>query len=158
MERIRHFILLSLFVLCSFRAVAQIKPYTIISEKKKCDTIYCGDRSLVICVPFSFYINKSLFQYEEGFFVTYPYRDSAFLFIHKGHNVTRPFCDTTIIKCISENKNQICYYGTYNDCFCKEVYFKKWGVTISYENIKEEDISLFDSIISSLNIISVPKK
>lgn len=156
MERVKHFIFLFLFVLSSFQAVAQIKPFKVISEKKHCDTIYCGDHLLVICVPLSFYINKSVFQYEEGFFVTYPYRDSAYLFIHKGHNATRPFCDTTIIKCLSENENQICYYGKYNDNFTKEIYYKKMGVTISYENIKEDDIPLFESIISSFNIFSIP--
>ena len=80
---------------------------------------------LTITVPEISLINKSIYQYEEGFFVTYPYKDSSYLYIHYGYNVTKPFCDTTNVKKIVENDTIICYYGTFRGLFNKEIFFKE---------------------------------
>lgn len=55
------------------------------------DTISMGEYSLVIDVPQISLNHKFVYQYEEGFFITYPYIDSAYFFIHKGYNIKRPF-------------------------------------------------------------------
>lgn len=117
------------------------------------DTISMGEYSLVIDVPQISLNHKFVYQYEEGFFITYPYIDSAYFFIHKGYNIKRPFCDTTQIMLVSEDKNLKCYYGVINDFYTKEVFYKKSKITASYVNVKEEYLSLFDGIISSLEFI-----
>ena len=117
------------------------------------DTISMGEYSLVIEVPRISLSHKSVYQYEEGFFITYPYIDSAYLFIHKGYNIKRPFCDTTQIMLVSEDKNLKCYYGVINDFYTKEIFYKKSKMTISYVNVKEKYLSLFDRIVSSLEFI-----
>lgn len=117
------------------------------------DTISMGKRSLVIDVSQISLNHKAVYHYEEGFFITYLYIDSANLFIHNGHNTKRPFCDTTQIKLVSEDSDRKCYYGVINNLYTKEVYYKQSNVTISYVNVTEKDLSLFDGIISSIELI-----
>lgn len=137
------------------QVIAQHNDVNSLLEKTESDTVSCGEYTLIINVPRISLKHKSFFQYEEGFFVTYPYIDSAYLFIHDGHNMTRPFCDTSLIKMISENDTLKCYYGTCGNYSTKEVYYKKEKLTISYVNIKREDLPLFDNVISSLKIYSI---
>ena len=116
------------------------------------DTIPCGEYYLTLCVPELLYRNKLVDYYEEGFFVVYPYKDSAYLFVHKGHNVIHPFCDTSQIKLKLEDDNMTCYWGQTNNRFIKEIYYKKRKFTMSYVNVKKDDLLRFDSIVSSLTI------
>ena len=118
-----------------------------------CDTILCGSQSLVVNIPRFSFNHKSIYQYEEGFLVTYPFKDSACLFIHHGYNEVRPFCDTTKIKLISKDDITSCWYGSFGNYFTKEVYYKKEKITISYVNVKRDELPFFDSIISLLQII-----
>ena len=115
-----------------------------------CDTIFCDGYSLSVEVPYISYRHKSFYQYDEGFYITYPYKDSAYFFIHKGYNVKRPICDTTQIESFFENDTLKCYYGTYNNVFFKEIFYKERKVTISYVNINEKDVLLFNRIISTI--------
>lgn len=121
----------------------------------RCDTIVFKGYSLIINVPSFSYTHKSFYQYEEGIFITYPYKDSAYLFIHYGYNVTRPFCDSTQVESISENDTLKSYFGINNGVFFKEIYYKKRKISISYVNIRGEDVPLFDSIIQSLRFLPV---
>lgn len=121
-----------------------------------CDTILCGSQSLVINIPRFSFNHKSIYQYEEGFFVTYPFKDSAYLFIHQGYNSVRPFCDTTQVKLVLKDDIKLCRYGSFGNLFTKEIYYKKGKITISYVNVKRDELPFFDSIISSLQILAAP--
>lgn len=129
-----------------------------IQDKSHRDTISFGDYYLTFNIPEILYKNKLFDYYEEGVFVMYPYKDSAYFFVHKGHNVTHPFCDTSRILLISEDDNMICYWVERNNCYIKEIYYKKGMFTLSYVNIKKEDVLKFDSIVSSLTIIQNQRK
>lgn len=150
MDKVICFISYLVFVLATNQAQAQEDSYLGAGFH---DTLSLGEYSLVIDVPQISLNHKSAHQYEEGFLITYPYIDSAYLFIHKGYNIKRPFCDTTQIKLVSEDKNLKCYYGVINDSYTKEVFYKTSKITISYVNVKEKYLSLFDGIISSLEFI-----
>lgn len=153
MDRIRIFISYLIFALVINQIQAQNNDGVMHFNVGYHDTISTGECSLVIDVPIISLKHKSINQYEEGFFITYPYLDSAYLFIHKGYNIKRPFCDTTQIKLISEDEVLKCYYGVINDLYSKEVYYKKSKITISYVNVRERDLLLFDKIIASLTFI-----
>lgn len=150
MDKVICFISYLVFVLTTNQAQAQEDSHL---GARFHDTLSLGEYSLVIDVPQISLNHKSAHQYEEGFLITYPYIDSAYLFIHKGYNIKRPFCDTTQIKLVSEDKNLKCYYGVINDSYTKEVFYKTSKITISYVNVKEKYLSLFDGIISSLEFI-----
>lgn len=146
--------LFSLFCVYSINSVnAQYVDTNLIQDKSHCDTISCGDYYLTIYIPEIMYKNKLIDYYEEGFFVMYPYKDSVYFFVHKGYNVTHPFCDTSRIKLIFEDDNIKCFFGGNNNCYVKEIYYKKRMFTMSYVNVKKEDVFKFDSIVSSLTII-----
>lgn len=118
------------------------------------DTIICKEYSLSIKVPVVSYKHKCYYQYDEGFYMLYPYQDSAYLFIHKGYNVLRPFCDTNKIKSTFENDTLKHYYGIHNNLFFNEIYYKERQLTISFVNVRKEDVLLFDNIIQSLNFFT----
>lgn len=150
MDRIKIIIVCLICNLTFIYAQAQHNEIALTIDSLCCDTIFCDGWSLSVKVPYILYRHKSFYQYDEGFYMTYSYKDSAYFFIHKGYNVTHPICDTTQIKSYFENDTLKCYYGTYNTIFFKEIFYKERKVTISYVNIKEEDVLLFNYIISTL--------
>lgn len=151
MDKIRHFIVYLVVVLPINQTWTQNTDDVYYAGYH--DTISLEEYSLVIDIPIISLTHKSIFQYEEGFFITYPYIDSAYLFIHKGHNVTRPFCDSTQIKLTLENDTLKYYYGVIGGLYIKEIFYKEEKITISYINVKGEDLPLFNGIISSLKFI-----
>ena len=153
MGKLRLFVFSILSALAFNNVNAQWNEVSLFPAETHCDTIFCGNYYITINIPAVSYKHKSVDYYEEGFFVTYPYTDSTFLFIHKGPNVTHPFCDTTQIKLLFEDNNMKCYYGRTNNCYIREIYYKKRKFTLSYMNVKKEDLLLFDSIVLSLKII-----
>lgn len=158
MERIKPTIFIVFFTLAFCHSKAQYYNDTFISENIYEDTIYCGKDSFIINVPKISKKQKIYFQYEEGMFVTYPFFDTTYLFIHIGYNVTTPFCDTNKVRLTTNNDSLICYYGADGELFTKEIFNKKTGVTISYVNVKEEELPLFDSILSSLKMLPYRNK
>lgn len=155
MDRIIIIVCIICFFPFNYSQAQQNKNLTII-DTLCIDTFFCDGYSLSLQVPHILYTHKLYYQYEEGFFMTYPYKDSAYIFVHKGYNAKRPFCDTTHIKLFFENDTIKCYYGVLNNVFCKEIYYKERGITISYVNIREEDLLLFEKIISTLRFIPLP--
>lgn len=81
MDKVICFISYLVFVLTTNQAQAQEDSYLGAGFH---DTLSLGEYSLVIDVPQISLNHKSAHQYEEGFLITYPYIDSAYLFIHKG--------------------------------------------------------------------------
>lgn len=150
MVRIRKIIVYLICNLTFIYAQAQHNESTPYIDSLCCDTIICDSYLMLVKVPCISYLHKTYYQYDEGFFMTYPYRDSAFFYIHKGHNVRQPFLDTSQKGIFFENDTLQCHYGICNNVFYKEIFYKERKVTISYVNIKEEDVLLFDRIISTL--------
>lgn len=121
------------------------------------DTISCNNELLIITLPIILYKYKSVEVYEEGRFVIYPYRDSAYIFIHNGANTIRPFCDTSFVNKKVDNDSLVYYCGHYADYWTQEIYFKSRGITISCVNFREDELPIFDYIISNLKFALIPK-
>lgn len=116
-----------------------------------CDTIRFGNKVILLNLPsVCCKHKKNADTYDEGHFIVYPFRDSAYVFIHIGANVSRPFCDTTQVKKINDNDSMICYCGLLNNLWLKEVYYKNTGITISCVNFREEDLPLFDCLLADV--------
>ena len=158
MVRIKSSIFLFFLTLAFYHSKAQYYNDVFIYGSLHEDTIYCGKDSLIINVPEASKKHKNYSQYEEGLFVTYPFFDSTYLFIHIGYNVTLPFCDTNKVKLTTDNDSLICFYGLDGELFTKEIFYKKTGETISYVNVKEDEKPLFESILSSLKMLPYRKK
>lgn len=119
------------------------------------DTIKIGNRTILLKVPYISSIFKQTYNYEEGYYVDYPFIDSSLLFIHVGSMVEIPFY-TKFQYCDLEEEirknNLISFIGKCGINYFREDYYEQYRITVVYKNISSNYVFLFNSIMDNIHI------
>lgn len=115
------------------------------------DTININKKNIIISIPQSYYIDKSLSYYEEGFIVTYRLSNNSVISIHTG-----AMLDFSLyIKCAEKSINYrgICSYkGKYKNMPFRMDIYDKPNMVILYISHKEIVFDISDIIMDNIII------
>lgn len=99
---------------------------------------------------------KSIYNYEEGKFIDYSYKDGSIITLFKGALQKMPLLSNDqcyIIDKTDTLSNKTIIRGTRNDKFWREDSFE--GVRVYYENVPIDKMDLFDKVLDNLFFLKV---
>ncbi len=111
-------------------------------------------KKIKICIPNNY--NKDTFNYDEGVYISYTYRDLSNITIFEGSMVRLPLLNENegfVIEKTDTIQSKISYTGNLNNKYWREDAYKT--IRVYYKNVNEEKKYLFDLILDSLCFCSM---
>lgn len=101
---------------------------------------------------------KSIYNFEEGKFIDYSYKDGSIITLFKGALQKTPLLANDqcyIVDRTDTLSNKIIIRGTRNDKVWREDSFE--GIRVYYEKVPIDKMNIFDKVLDNLSVLKVKK-